>query len=97
MVSKVKRGPGYAMKPTRFFTNSIATTKALRRRYPGIRGQVHLIEGKARAAATYPQRLRRTMCRVTLDQAKMDVGDMVCKQCSDSDGDQEDPNLRGGI
>ena len=88
MMSKDKHGPGYAMKPTRFLTNSVAMMKALSRRCPGHHRHVHLMEGRARAAAIYPQKLCRAVCRATMEQAKMDAGDLACMPCSDSDGEE---------
>jgi hypothetical protein len=85
MQSKDKHGPGYAKKPTRFLTNSVVSARALSRRCPENHRHVHLMEGRARAAAVYPQELCRVICRATLEQAKADAGDLVCLQCVDGD------------
>jgi len=85
MQSKDKHGPGYAKKPTRFLTNSVVSARALSRRCPENHRHVHLMEGRARAAAVYPQELCRVICRATLEQAKADAGDLVCLQCTDGD------------
>jgi hypothetical protein len=55
MQSKDKHVPGYAKKPTIFLTNSMMSAKALGRICPGNHRHVHLMEGRARAAAIYPQ------------------------------------------
>ena len=52
MQSKDKHGPGYAKKPTRFLTNVIMSAKALSRRCLENHRHVHLMEGRARSAAT---------------------------------------------
>ena len=87
MQSKDTHGPGYAKKPTRFLTNSVVSARALSRRCPENHRHVHLMEGRARAAAVYPQELCRTICRATLEQAKADAGDLTCIQCVDNDDD----------
>ena len=74
MQSRDRHGPGYAKKPTRFLTNSVVSAKALSRRCPNNHRHVHLMEGRARAAAIYPQELCRTICRATLEQAKAGKG-----------------------
>ena len=91
MQSKDKHGPGYAKKPTRFLTNSTMSARALSRRCPDNHRHVHLMEGRARAAAIYPQELCRTICRASLEQAKADAGDLVCIQCVD-DREEEHVN-----
>ena len=95
MQSKDRHGVGFAMKLARFLTNPIATAKAPSRRCPGNHRHVHLVEGRARAAAIYPQVLLRAICRATLEQAKADAGDMMCVQCVESEDD--DLSERGGI
>ena len=85
MQSKDKHGPGYAKQPTRFLTNSVVSARALSRRCPENHRHVHLMEGRARAAAVDPQALCRVICRATLEQAKADAGDLVCLQCVDGD------------
>ena len=84
---KDKHRPGYAKKPTIFLTNSIMSAKALSRRCAENHRHAHLIEGRARAAAMYPQELCRTICRATFERAKADAGDVVCIQCVDGEGD----------
>ena len=81
MQSEVRDGVGFAMKPTRFLTNSIVTAKALSRTCPGNHQHVRLMEGRVRAAAMYAQALWRAIFRATLEQAKADAGDMMCVQC----------------
>ena len=65
MTSTDQRGPGFVKKPTRFLTNSIEAAKALSKRCPRGHRHVHLMEGRARAAAVYPPELCRTMCKAT--------------------------------
>ena len=91
MKSKDKHGLGYAKKPTRFLTNSVVSARALSQRCPGNHRHVHLIEGRARAAAVYLQELCRTICRATLEQAKADAGDLMCIRCVD-DADDDHVN-----
>ena len=81
MQSKDKHGPGYAKKPTRFLTNSIMSAEALSRRCPCNQRHVHLMEGRARAAAVYARELCRTICRATSEQAKVDARDLMCIRC----------------
>ena len=50
---------------------------------------MHRMEGRARAAAVYPQQLCRAMCKATLEQARMDAGDMVCMMCTDDQVNEE--------
>ena len=49
--------------------------------------QTRPMEGRARAAAIYPQELCRTICRATLEQAKADAGDLMCIKCVDTGDD----------
>ena len=67
MQSEDKHGPGYAKKPTRFLINSIMPGRALSRRCLENHRHVYLMEGRARAAAIYPQELCRIICRATLE------------------------------
>jgi len=50
-------GEDPVMKPTRFLTNSIAIRDKLNRRCEGAHRHVHLMSGRAAAAAVYPQAL----------------------------------------
>ena len=88
MQYKDKHGPGYAKKPTRSLTDSVVSARALSQRCPGNHRHVHLMEGRARAAAAYPQELCRMICRATFEQAKADAGDLVCIQCVDGKEDE---------
>ena len=45
---------------------------------------MHLIEGRAKAAAIYPKGLCQAVCKGTLRQARMDAADMVCMECKDT-------------
>ena len=80
MQSKDKHGPGYAKKPTIFLTNPIMSARTLSRRCHDNHQHFHLMEGRARAAAIYPQELCRTICRATLEQAKAHAGYFCCIQ-----------------
>ena len=55
MQSQDKHGPGHAKKPTGSLTNVILSARALSRRCPENHRHVHLMEGRARAAAKDPQ------------------------------------------
>ena len=89
MHSKDKHGPGHAKKPTRFLTNSVKPAKALSRRCHENHRHVLLMEGRARAAAIYPQSFCRTIFRATFEQAKADAGDLfVHCECVNGDGDE---------
>ena len=82
--SRDKRGEGFAKKPTRFLTSSIELAKTLDRQCPGGHRHVHLVEGRARAAAIYPPGLCKAVCKGTLRQARMDASDMFCIECKDT-------------
>ena len=84
MKSKDRKGEGYANKPTKFLTSSIELAKMLNKQCPGGHRHVHLVEGKARAAAVYPRNLCRAVCRGTVRQARMDASDMICMKCTDT-------------
>ena len=45
------------------------------------------MEGRARAAALYPQELCGIICRATFEQAKAIAGDMLCIQWVGDVGD----------
>ena len=87
MQSKHKHAPVYAKNPTIFLTTSIVSARALSRRCPENHRRVHLMEGRARAAAVYPQELCRTICRATLEQAKADARYLVFIQYLDGSED----------
>ena len=87
MRARDRHGEGFAMKPTRFLTNSIEKAKALNKKCPGGHRHVHLMEGRARAAAIYPKHLCRTVCRATLSQARVDASDLFCMECVRCGGD----------
>ena len=53
---------------------------------------MHLMEGRARAAAIYPKQLCMTVCKATLSQAKMDAVDMVCVECIDQPNSLDEVN-----
>ena len=88
MKSKDERGEGFAKKPTKFLTNSGEMARALNRQCPGDHRHVHLMAGRARAAAIYPKELRVTVCKATMRQATVDAGNLACMKCVDKgDGD----------
>ena len=57
MVAKDGKGEGMVMKPTRIITNVASVAQALRGRCNGSHRHVHLVGGKAKVAATYPELL----------------------------------------
>ena len=88
MKSKDERGEGFAKKPTKFLTNSGEMARALNRQCPGDHRHVHLMAGRARAAAIYPKELCVTVCKATMRQATVDAGNLACMKCVDKgDGD----------
>ena len=44
---------------------------------------MHLMEGRAKAAAIYPKGLCQAVCRGTLSQARNDASDLLCMECID--------------
>ena len=83
LVSRDEQGEGPARKPTTFYTNSIALQRALSRKCPGCSRHVQLVEGRAKAAQTYPRGLCRAVTQGIIEQARMDSSDMFSLVCQD--------------
>ena len=87
MTSRDKEGEGFAKKPTRFLTNSVELAKTLDKQCPGNHRHVQLMEGRAKAAAIYPQGLCKAVCRGALNQSRIDANDILCVRCKHDGGD----------
>ena len=81
--SKDKDGEGPAKKPTKFLTNSIGIRNELMQRCPGCSRHVQLMEGRAKAAQRYPQKLCRAVTRGIVNQAKMDAADLFALEVNE--------------
>ena len=77
------QGEAPAKKPTSFLTNSAGLRDALGKRCPGCCRHVALVAGRASAAQIYPRELCRAVTRGIIDQARMDVQDLVSRTCGE--------------
>ena len=84
MKSTDQLGEAYVKKPTTFLTNSLEMSKSLSRRCtPGEHRHVHLMEGRAAAAAIYPPGLCRAVLKGITKQARVDRGNLMSFKCVD--------------
>ena len=67
---------GPAMKPIKFMSNSVALLRELDRQCPGCESHVHLLSGRAAAAAVYPKQLCLAVCRGVRAQLELDHSDL---------------------
>ena len=71
----VGRAP--AKKPTSLLTNSVEVDRAMGVKCRGGHRHVHLMAGRARAAAHYPAKFCRALCKGMKRQARVDASGML--------------------
>ena len=64
-------------KGTYLMTNSVAIAKIMAKRCQGGHRHVHLIEGRAAAAAKYTEEFCKELCRGLIEQKKADANEVV--------------------
>ena len=88
MRSKDQIGEAPAKKPTKFMTNSLELYKILNRKCDGsCPRHVHLMEGRAKAAAIYPKKLCRAVIQGAMRQIRLDSGNLVSMRCRSVPGE----------
>ena len=70
-------GRAPAKKPTSLLTNSVEVNRAMGFKYKGGHRHVHLMAGRARAAAHYPAKFCRALCRGMKRQARVDASGVL--------------------
>ena len=70
-------GTAPAKRPTSLRTNSVEVHRTMRRKCRGGHRHVHLMKGRAKAAAQYPPECCRALCRGMRRQARVDAGNMM--------------------
>jgi hypothetical protein len=77
LTSQDELGRAPAKKPTSLLTNSVEVDRSMGFKCRGGHRHVHLMAGRARAAAHYPVKLCKARCKGMRRQAKVDASDMV--------------------
>ena len=77
LMSTDELGSAPARKPTSLLTNSVEVHRTMGRKCRGGHRHVHLMKGRAKAAAQYPPEFCRALCRGMRRQARVDVGNMM--------------------
>ena len=88
LVSKDEHGEAPAMKPTSLLTNSVEVDRMMHRKCGGGHRHVHLMAGRARAAAHYPAKFCRALCKDMKRQARVDASDLMSTKIFESFGDE---------
>ena len=70
-------GRAPAKKPTSLRTNSVEVDRAMGVKCQGGHRHVHLMAGRARAAAHYPAKFCRSLCKGMRRQARVDASGML--------------------
>ena len=83
-------GRAPAKKPTSLLTNSVEVDRAMGVKCRGGHRHVHLMAGRARAAAHYPVKFCKSLCKGMRRQAKVDASDMVSMLIQDCGWDDVD-------
>ena len=90
---KTKAGPGeedkLAKKPTRFMTNSIEIHEELRRGCDGKHEHQQLVDGRAKAAARYPEKLCKAICRGLARELRNESEKVKCLMRITAEDDME--------
>ena len=76
-VSKDELGKAPAKKPTSLLTNSVEVDRMLSVKCQGGHRHVHIMSGRARAAAHYPAKCCSVLCKGMKRQAKFDASGML--------------------
>ena len=77
LMSEDELGRDPAKKPISLRTNSVEVNRAIGVKCRGGHRHVHVMAGRARAAAHYPVNICKSLCKGKRRQAKVDASDMV--------------------
>ena len=77
LLSEDELGKAPAKKPTSLLTNSVEVYRTMSVKCRGGHRHVHLVAGRARAAAHYPAKFCRALCKGMKRQARVDASGMM--------------------
>ena len=86
--SKDELGEAPAKKPTSLLANSVEVHRTLGRKCHGGHRHVHLMAGRARAAAHYPAKFCKALCKGMRRQAKVDASGLLSALIMDGPQDE---------
>ena len=95
-------GTAFIRKPTKFMTNSQCIANRLSQRCPGNHRRIQLINGRAKAAEVYPDKLCKAILSGLMEQMREDnrisqgnIGSVMAEEESSIDWKQYYDNLTG--
>ncbi len=88
LTSKDELGEAPAKKPTSLLTSSVEVHRTMGRKCQGGHRHVHLMAGRARAAAHYPAKFCKALCKGMRRQAKVDASGLMSTLILEFDRDE---------